>query len=118
MIISKSMIDGFSRTYVKENSVVCYAESQTLSGASNKAILILNDSTLHILFLNITLSKVIQHTELSLREIQNSKLKKNSFFLSSVWSFRVNQNKWRFRIMKKIVTLGNMQSEFIKNIVI
>ncbi|MDT2746798.1 hypothetical protein [Vagococcus fluvialis] len=50
MLISKSMINHFTRSFSDEDTVICYADSQTLSGASNKAILIMNHSTLHILF--------------------------------------------------------------------
>lgn len=113
MLISKSMINHFTRSFSDEDTVICYADSQTLSGASNKAILIMNHSTLHILFFNVTLSKVIQQVELSFTDFHDETFSNNPFALSSTWSFYIGKSKWRFRIMKKILTLGDMQKEFI-----
>ncbi|MGL5686451.1 MAG: hypothetical protein ACRCXQ_11725 [Vagococcus fluvialis] len=113
MLISKSMINHFTRSFSDEDTVICYADSQTLSGASNKAILIMNHSTLHILFFNVNLSKVIQQVELSFTDFHDETFSNNPFALSSTWSFYTGKSKWRFRIMKKILTLGDMQKEFI-----
>jgi hypothetical protein len=95
------MINQFTRSFSDEDTVICYADSQTLSGASN------------ILFLNVTLSKVIQQVELSFTDFHDETFSNNPFALSSTWSFYTGKSKWRFRIMKKILTLGDMQKEFI-----
>lgn len=118
MIISKNVIKILSAPYIDPESVMCFAKSQTASGASDRVILIKNESKLHILFLNVTLSKVIQHIELSLDEITDAKISSNHFSLDIVWSFHNGKRNWRFRILKKIITLGNMQKEFINQLVI
>ena len=118
MIISNNVITNFASPYVNSDSVICFAKSQTLAGASDKVILIKDHSKLHMLFLNFTLSKVIQHVEVSLDVISDVNISNNPFSLDLVWSFRRGENKWRFRMMKKIMTLGNMQKELIDRLVI
>ena len=116
MFISKTMIDDLSAPFRNEKSVICYAKSQTLSGPSDKVILIMDDKVLTLLFLNITVSKVIHTQEIKLIDISHEKITEPLLSLDISWHFYEDKSKWRFRIMKKIVTLGNWQVQFINEL--
>ncbi|MBO0477367.1 hypothetical protein DOK76_09800 [Vagococcus sp. DIV0080] len=116
MFISKETIHTLSLAYLTEHSVVCYAESQSLAITTNKVILIMDHSQLYILGLNTFLTKVTQVTTLSLTDITNERFSTNPLSLSVTWSFTSRTNEWHFRIMKKILTLGDGQKEFINRL--
>lgn len=115
MIITKKMMYRLSKPYIEQEMSACYAESQSLASTSSKVILLLNDTKLIILFLNFTSSKVIHKIDYNREELVNKKIK-NGAFLDIVWSFSVENTAWRFRIMKKIVTLDKMQMNFINKL--
>ena len=116
MFISKELIDNFSKAYRNEQSVVCYAGSQSFGGPSNKVIMVMDEEILYLIFLNVTLTKVIHVTEIKRDSLSEESIKNSGFSLSVTWRFKVSHTKWRFIIMKKILTLGDMQREFIDKI--
>lgn len=116
MIITKKMMYRLSQPYIEQEMSACYAESQSLASTSSKVILLLNDTKLIILFLNFTSSKVIHKIDYNREELVNKKIKNGASFLDVVWSFSVENTAWRFRIMKKIVTLDKMQMNFINKL--
>ncbi|MTD41456.1 hypothetical protein GIX45_23115 [Erwinia sp. CPCC 100877] len=116
MLITKKLIHRLSEPYIKGQMYACYAESQSLDSISSKAVLLMDDQTLIILFLNFFQTKVIHPIEYNREELANYQLKEGFNGLDVVWYFTIKDKSWRFRIMKKIITLGKMQREFIEEL--
>jgi hypothetical protein len=91
---------------------ICYSTPQSLSAYTSRAILLLNNDRIIILFLNLFSSKVVQKVEFEVTDLQEQKYH-SGFLSSAVWSFNIKGQHWRFRIIKKILPLGSMQGDFL-----
>jgi hypothetical protein len=116
MLLTKKFIHRLSEPYIEGQMTAGYVESQSMDSISSKAILLINDTTLMILFLNFFQTKVIHQMVFSRKELENEQLKEGFNGLSVVWRFKTKDKNWRFRIMKNILTLGKMQQQFIEEI--
>lgn len=112
IVIRSSIIQKFKNDYGSANMICCYAKAQGMSAFTQEAILLLNDQRVIILFISKITNKLIQKVEFSKTEILKSVLKKGILF-DAVWTFSGRKQKWKFRIMYKILPLGNMQKEFL-----
>jgi heme/copper-type cytochrome/quinol oxidase subunit 2 len=116
MLLTKKLIHRLSEPYIEGQMTAGYVESQSMDSISSKAILLVNDTTLMVLFLNFFQTKVIHQMVFSRKEIENEQLKEGITGLDVVWRFTIKDKKWRFRIVKNILTLGKMQQQFIEEI--
>lgn len=112
LFITRKSIDRLTEPYREPDMLACYAISQTISSTTSKAILLINRNRLRILFLNIFSSKVVEMVDFALDNLINQKLK-SGMGLSAIWSFQLNGTHWRFSIIKKMLTLGSMQGDFL-----
>lgn len=111
--ITKKTINSLAAQHKEPDMLTCYAISQALSSVTSRVILLINPSKVIILFLNALSSKVVQKVELDVAELQNQKFKSGLLF-SAIWSFDVGGKHWRFNIIKKMLTLGSMQGDFLR----
>jgi hypothetical protein len=111
--ITQKTINGLATQHKEPDMLTCYAVSQSLSSVTSRAILLINNSKVVILFLNVFSSKVVKKVEFNLTKLQQQKLKSGVLF-SAIWSFDVNGAHWRFSIIKKMLTLGSMQGDFLR----
>lgn len=113
LFITKKSIDRLAASYKEPDMFTCYANSQSFSSTTSRAILLINYNKLTILFLNLFSTKVVHKVEFDVADLQKHKYKSGDP-LASVWSFTTEGKSWRFRIVKKILTLGSMQGDFLK----
>lgn len=111
--ITQKTINGLAAKYKEPDMLTCYAVSQALASVTSRAILLINNSKVIILFLNALSSKVVQKVEFDIADIQNQKFKSGLLF-SAIWSFDAGGKHWRFSIIKKMLTLGSMQGDFLR----
>jgi len=111
-LINKKLIYKLIEPYQESNMQICYATPQHFSAYSSKAVLLLNQDKLIVLFLNFFSSKVIHTVELSIADMQEHHYNKG-MSLASIWSFQSDGHSWRFSILKKLIPLGKMQQEFL-----
>lgn len=111
-LINKKLINKLAAPYQEPTMQVCYATPQHFSAYSSKAVLLLNEEKLIVLFLNFFSSKVIHKVELSMADMQEHRYNKG-LSLASTWSFQSNGQTWRFQMLKKIIPLGKMQQKFL-----
>lgn len=112
LFIHKKLINKLTTPYIEPNMQVCYAQSQSFASYSSKTILLLNHDKLMILFLNFFSSKVVHTLEIPITDLQEQKYDRGNL-LDALWSFHSNGQRWRFRIIKKILPLGTMQQDFL-----
>lgn len=112
LFIHKKLIRKLTTPYIEANTQICYAQSQSFASYSSKTILLLNHDKLIILFLNFFSSKVIHTLEIPVTDLQEQNYNTGSL-LDALWSFQSNGQRWRFRIIKKILPLGTMQQDFL-----
>lgn len=110
--ITHKTINGLAAQHKEPDMLTCYAVSQALSSVTSRAILLINNSKVIILFLNALSTKVVQKVEFDVADLQNQKFKSGLLF-SAIWSFDVGGKHWRFSIIKKMLTLGSMQGDFV-----
>lgn len=111
--ITQKTINSLAAQHKEPDMLTCYADSQALSSVTSRAILLINNSKVIILFLNALSSKVVQKVEFDVADIRNQKFKSGVLF-SAIWSFDVGGKHWRFSIIKKMLTLGSMQGDFLR----
>lgn len=112
MIITKKWLDRLTRPYRSPGMFRCFAESQSMDSVSSKAILLIDETKVTILFLNFFQTKVIDHLTYERTVIEEEQVALGGG-LSVVWRFSAGRKHWRFRIMKKIIPLGDEQREFL-----
>ncbi len=112
IFITKKLIYSLAEPHREPGMLVCYATPQGFSAITSRAILLINDNRMIVLFLNLFSTKVVQKIEFEIADIQNQKYHSKTP-LTALWSFKIMDRIWKFRISKKIVTLGSMQSEFL-----
>ena len=112
IFITKKLLDRLTRSHREPNMFMCYSTPQSLSAKTSRAILLINEDTLIILFLNFFSTKVVHKVEFRTAELQDQKYHSGTL-LSATWSFHVHGRRWKFMISKKILTLGSMQSDFL-----
>ncbi|MGN7411167.1 hypothetical protein ACTHPG_00830 [Paenibacillus sp. SAF-068] len=112
LFITRKSIDRLAEPYREPDMLACYAISQTISSPTTRAILLINRDRLRILFLNVFSSKVVESVDFALDDLQHQKLK-SGMRLSAIWSFQFNGTHWRFSMVKKMLTLGSMQGDFL-----
>ncbi|KAF6614886.1 MULTISPECIES: hypothetical protein [Paenibacillus] len=112
LFITKKLIDKLAEPYRESDMLICYSTPQSFSAYTSRAILLLNNDRIIMLFLNLFSTKVVQKVEFEVADLQEQKY--YSGLLSSViWSFNINGQHWRFSIMRKILPLGSMQRDFL-----
>jgi hypothetical protein len=116
MLLTKKTVKRLTIPYMNGDMKIAVSTSQSLNSISSKAILLIDDSKLIILFLNFFQTKVIDHIVYQRKAITNSELTNGFLGIDVVWKFTVNNRKWRFRILKKIFPLGDLQRQFIDQI--
>lgn len=112
IFINKKTIDKLTESHRESNMHICYSTPQSFSARTSRAILLVNEDRMIILFLNLFSSKVVHKVEFEVSDLEEQKYRSGTL-LSAIWSFKVNGQYWNFRIIKKIVTLGSMQSDFL-----
>lgn len=116
MLLTKKKLSRLAAPYNEGDMSIGFAESQSIESISSKTILLVNDRQVIILFLNFFQTKVIDHMAYARKDLANEQLNQGFNGLDVVWRFTVQNKKWRFRILKKIVTLGKMQRELIEQL--
>ncbi|UQZ36682.1 hypothetical protein C2I18_26000 [Paenibacillus sp. PK3_47] len=112
IFITKKNIHKLIEPYRESDMLVCYSTPQSFSAYSSRAILLINNRKVIILFLNLFSTKVIQKVEFEAAELEEQNYNPG-YASSAIWSFKIKGEKWKFRIIKKILTLGSMQREFL-----
>lgn len=113
LFIKKNTINRLAEQYKEPDMFTCYAMSQSFASVTSRAILLMNHKKIIVLFLNAFSSRVVQKIEFPFDGLENSKLR-YGILLSAIWSFDFKGDKWRFSIIKKIMTLGTMQGDFLR----
>ena len=116
MLLTKKKLCRLAAPYNEGDMSIGYAESQSMESISSKVILLVDDRQVIILFLNFFQTKVIDHIAYARKDLTNEQLTQGFNGLDVVLRFTVQNKKWRFRILKKIVTLGKMQRELIERL--
>lgn len=112
LFIHKKLINKLTAPYAEQDMLTCYATAESLSAYTSRAILLVDHNKLVMLFLNFFSSKVVHTIEFEISELQSHRYK-NGSFLSVVWSFQSRGQTWRFRMVRKMLTLGTMQGDFL-----
>lgn len=113
LFITRNLISRLVEPYKESDMLACYAISQAISSTTTRAVLLLNSTTLKVLFLNVFSTKVVRAVEFAIADLEHQQFK-SGFFSSAIWSFQVNGQHWRFSIIKKMLTLGSMQGDFLR----
>ncbi len=111
--IRKKAMQRLAEPYREPDMFMCYATPQHLHTYSTRALLLVNQDKLVVLFLNLFSTRVVHCSELAIADLQEQKFK-SGVGLEAVWSFQVNGANWRFQIMWTILTLGSMQRDFLE----
>lgn len=114
MFVTKSKLLSLTKDYPVSQFQRAIAISQSFSGPSSHVILLSDGYQLTLLFLNFFQTKVIATKSYLLSECHHQRFKHVGITL--FWSFDVKMAHYRFKIVKKILTLGDWQEEFIKKI--
>lgn len=114
LFITKKSTNRIIEAHIEPGMFVCYATPQGFSAVTSRAILLINDNKLIVLFLNLFSTKVVQKIEFRLTDLQEHTYNSSIDPLTAVWSFNYQGQRWKFRILKKILTLGSMQGEFLR----
>ncbi len=112
IFITKKLLNRLTQTHREPNMLICYSTPQSWSAKTSRAILLINEDKLIILFLNFFSTKVIHKVEFQTAELQDQTYHSGTL-LSATWSFHVQGRRWKFMIPRKILTLGSMQSDFL-----
>lgn len=112
IFITKKLLNRLTQTHREPNMFICYSTPQSLSAKTSRAILLINEDKLMILFLNFFSTKVVHNVESQTAELQDQTYHSGTLF-SATWSFHVQGQRWKFMIPRKILTLGSMQSDFL-----
>ncbi|MEK5259816.1 MULTISPECIES: hypothetical protein [Paenibacillus] len=112
LFITKKTINKLAEPYRESDMLVCYSTPQSFSAYTSRAILLLNNDRIIILFLNLFSTKVVQKVEYEVADLQEQKYH-SGHLSSAIWSFKIKGQHCRFRIIKKILTLGSMQRDFL-----
>ncbi|MDB7100764.1 hypothetical protein [Enterococcus mundtii] len=112
MLITKKWMDRLTSPYRTSGMFRCLAESQSLDSISSKVILLIDETKVTILFLNFFQTKVIDHLTYERAAIEEEQVTLGGG-LSVIWRFSTGSKHWRFRIIKKIIPLGDEQREFL-----
>ncbi|AIQ68476.1 hypothetical protein PGRAT_13265 [Paenibacillus graminis] len=112
IFINKKTIDKLTESHKESDMLSCYSTPQSLSACTSRAIILLNNDRIILLFLNLFSSKVVQKVEFEVAELQEQKYH-SGYLSSAIWSFNVRGQHWKFRIIKKILPLGSMQRDFL-----
>ncbi len=112
LFITKRNLNRLAQPYRESDMLLAYATPQHIFARSSRAILLVNEDKLIVLFLNLFSTRVLQQVELKIADLQEPELK-FGVGLASVLSFHAVGGKWRFQIMRTILTLGSMQGEFL-----
>ncbi|MFD1885516.1 hypothetical protein [Paenibacillus wenxiniae] len=112
LFIRKKALNRLAEPYREPGMLMCYATPQHLHTYSTRALLLVNQEKLVVLFLNLFSTRVVHQSELAIADLQEQKFK-SGVGLGAVWSFKVNGSSWRFQIMWTILTLGSMQRDFL-----
>ena len=112
LIIRPALLDNFQKEYGETGMVRCYAKAQGSSAITQDVILLMNDEKLVFLFISYITNRLIRKIDFSSKEILNSRVK-SGVLLDDIWQFSAGGQKWFFRIQRKIIPLGNRQSEFL-----
>lgn len=113
LFITKKTTAKLTEAHIDPGMCACYATPQGFSAVTSRAILLINDNKLIILFLNMFSTKVVRKVELRIADLQEQTYNSSIDPLTAVWSFNHQGQRWKFRILKKILTLGSMQGEFL-----
>lgn len=116
MFMTKSTLSALSRDYPHAQFQRAFATSQSLSGPSSRVILLSDGQHLILLFLNFLQTKVIAKKSYLLSECHHYQI--HHLGITLFWSFDVGMAHYRFKLVKKILTLGNWQREFIEKIIL
>lgn len=114
LFITKKSTNRLTEAHIEPGMFASYATPQGFSAVTSRAILLINDNKLIVLFLNLFSTKVVQKIEFRLADLQEQTYNSSIDPLSAVWSFNHQGQRWKFRILKKILTLGSMQDEFLR----
>ncbi len=112
LFITKKLIDKLAEPHRESDMLICYSTPQSFSAYTSRAILLLNNDRIIILFLNLFSTKVVQKVEYEVADLQEQKYH-SGHLSSAIWSFKIKGKHSRFRIIKKILTLGSMQRDFL-----
>ncbi|MFG3613775.1 hypothetical protein [Rummeliibacillus stabekisii] len=112
LFITKKSLESLAESHREPDMLLCYATPQGFSAITNRAILLINDNHMIVLFLNLFSTKIVHKLIFELAEIQDQKYATKDP-LTVLWSFNLKRQAWKFRIPTKILTLGSMQREFL-----
>lgn len=114
LIINDEQIIYFKNTYGKADMIPCYSEAFGILAPSNQAILLINPTTITVVYINKVSNRLVQKIEFDRSEIANSSLKTN-LFAGKKWSFSARNQIWKFRI-PFVLPLKATQKCFIDNL--
>ncbi|WP_322904769.1 hypothetical protein [Paenibacillus campi] len=113
LLITKRSLNRLAAPYREADMLMCHAIPQHMTTPSTRAILLMNEQKLVVVFLNLFLTRVVHTEQLALTELQGQKFK-SGVGLAAVWSFQAKGANWRFQIMWTMLTLGSMQRDFLE----
>lgn len=112
LFITKKSLESLAESHREPDMLLCYATPQGFSAITNRAILLINDNQMIVLFLNLFSTKIVHKLVFEVTEIRDQKYSTKDP-LTDLWSFKLKGQAWKFRIPIKILTLGSMQREFL-----
>lgn len=112
LFITKKLINRLSEPHREPDMLACYATPQSFSARTSRAILLISQDRVIILYLNLFSTRVVQKVEYEVAELEDQKYKDASLSAAG-WSFSIKGQRCRFRIMKVILPLGSMQRDFL-----
>lgn len=111
LFITKKLINRLSEPHREPDMLACYATPQSFSAHTSRAILLISQDRVIILYLNLFSTRVVHKVEYEVAELEDQKYKDASLSAAG-WSFSIQGQRCRFRIMKVILPLGSMQRDF------
>lgn len=110
-ILTKKGLQHLADPYITDSSVMAYGNWQSFNAPASRCLLVLDDSHLQILSLNLFSTKVLYTQTIPLAELEAIQLKQ--YVATATFHFAYAKQGYRFQLPLTILPLGNGQAAFL-----
>ena len=112
LLIRLHTLEALFQEHGKPDMHYCFAQARGMSAPTNQALLMVNEQQVLLLFISKLQNKVVQKLVFDKNELSDSHLTAG-MLLDDCWTFNGRNQRWSFRIPRRILTLGTLQKGFL-----